>query len=264
MKNNTDFHLLFAQALLQPTIDSLPLMGPLSDGDQRRRFNVYRNNRAVSLIDNLQSSYPAINKLVGIEFFKAAARGFIDQHPPNGPVMAEYGREFGTYLSGLPNTGSLPYFEDIALLEWQWLQAYHCADVEVLQASALMEIPAGSIMDVRLLCHPSLSVITSQWPVGSIWTVCTQGADSGVSPANIDMKKGETVVITRPELQVLVNIVPESGAAFLDALQEGNTVGDSASSALEIDSTFDTGTHLAGLLSLGVFSDLSIHQMSDK
>jgi len=49
---------------------------------QSRRFNIYRNNRAVSLIESLKATFPAVNKLVGDEYFSAVARSFIDEHPP--------------------------------------------------------------------------------------------------------------------------------------------------------------------------------------
>lgn len=258
MPHKTNFHGSFAQALQSPTTDCSLLIDHNPEGDQGRRFNVYRNNRAVSLMESLQRSYPAICSLVGDEFFNAAARGFIDQHPPTGPVMAEYGREFGPYLTTLPNTETLPYLEDVATLEWQWLQSYHCENRTALQIKALAGIESSSVLDLRLGCHPALYVLKSRWPVGSIWTLCTQNSNSDIQPSDVDMTLSETVLITRPSLEVLVNIIPASGALFLDALKQGNTVGDAAASALEADPLFDTGTHLAGLLSLGVFSDLSI------
>jgi hypothetical protein len=71
------------------------------------------------------------------------------------------------------------------------------------------------------------------------------------------MNRSEAVVVTRPALTVLTNVVPASGQLFLSALVRGSTIGEAAESALSRDENFNTGEHLAGLLSLGAFSKLS-------
>lgn len=58
------------------------------------RFGVYRNNVFASLTAVLRSRYPVIERLVGEEFFKAAAGLFIAAHPPSTPVLIEYGERF--------------------------------------------------------------------------------------------------------------------------------------------------------------------------
>ncbi len=259
MPQATDFHTRFARALEDPTLDSQPLLKQCAAGDQRRRFDIYRNNRATSLIDALRSTYPAVHKLVGDAFFNSIARGYIDHHPPVGPVMAEFGGEFAGYLNALQNTEAVPYLHDVAVLEWHWLQAYHSIDAPVLDLETLAQAGAQTLPDLQLQCHPSLFTLQSAWPVGTIWTICTNAGDSAGDASAVDMHVGEVVVITRPALQVLTNIVPESGRIFLTGLQAGKTIGDAAEAALDADDTFNTGEHLAGLVSLGAFSNFSTH-----
>lgn len=255
MQPSSDFHIQFAQALENPDSDCRALISHTGSKDQRRRFDIYRNNRAASLIDSLRSTYPAILSLVGEQFFSAAARGFIDRHAPTGPVMAEYGAGFGEYLSTLPNTGSVPYLQDIATLEWSWLQAYHSADGSVLTLEALAQAGLENISDLQLTQHPALFTLQSQWPVGSMWSVCTNQAE-GLTAADINLTNAEAVVITRPSLEVLTNVVPASGHCFLLALMEGKSIGEAAELALGVDANFNTGDHLAGLVSLGAFSNI--------
>ena len=257
MPQKTDFHSRFAQALQDPQINTRPLLKPTGTANQRRRFDVYRNNRAVSLIDNLRSTYPAIFRLVGEDFFNAAARSYIDRHPPTGPVMAEYGGEFGDCMAAMPNTDSVPYLADIASLEWQRLQSYHSANSPVLNINELAKIDSAELVNLRLQRHPAFSAIQSRWPIGSIWTICTSDAESATSPAEVNMQRSESVVVTRPGLEVLTNVIPATGYLFLNALVQGKTIGDAAEPALTEDPTFDTGSHLAGLVALGVFSDIN-------
>lgn len=268
------FHSRFAQALRRSDVDSSSLLRPVSTGDQQRRFNVYRNNRMVSLIDSLRSTYPAIQKLVGEEFFKASARAYVETNPPMQPVMAEYGSSFGCFISALPGTDRFPFLADVAELEWQCLQSFHAADANVLDVTALSAIASESIMDVSMQCHPALHVIESSWPVGTIRANClagnlqARGLQSGdlqgedlqsgdtQSRQSVDMRQGETLVISRPELQVQVNSLDNTAAVFLCALQAGESLTAAAEQALERDLTFDAGANLVGLIGLGAFSGI--------
>lgn len=246
------FHQHFAHALANPDTDSDPLLK--AGASARRRFDIYRNNRVASLIDALRQSYPATAQLVGEEFFKASARAFVDAHPPTQPVMAEYGREFGQFVASLPNTSVLPYLQDVAELEWWRLQAYHSADAPVLSVAVLAEIPPQQLMQIRLQGHPALYLIQSQWPIGSIWTNSVSARDAA---APVNLQQPQAVVITRPELQVQVNLVEQAAAAFLQALQQSAELGVAAEQALAVDDTFDAGANLAGLISLGAFCGYS-------
>lgn len=253
---NQSFHKRFAQGLSRFDANSMSLLKPVGTGDQQRRFNIYRNNRVVSLIDALRSTYPAIEKLVGDEFFKASARAYIEAHPPTQPVMAEYGSGFGQFISAFPGTGRFPFLADVAELEWQYLQSFHSADAAVIDATALSAIASESIMYIGMDCHPALHVIESAWPVGTIWTSCVRETDSSL----VDMQQGEAVVITRPDLQVQVNTVDSAAVIFLNAIRAGDTLTAAAEQALESDMTFDAGAGLVSLLALGAFSGFKEHK----
>ncbi|MEM7361356.1 MAG: DNA-binding domain-containing protein, partial [Pseudomonadota bacterium] len=215
-------------------------------------FNIYRNNRVVSLIDSLRSIYPALHKLLGEDFFKASARAFIESQPPTQPVMAEYGRHFGAFVATLPGVEKYPFLSDVAQLDWSYLQAFHSEDAPVLDITALSTLPPESVMQVQICCHPALHIVESPWPAGTIWNNSLhQSQPSSHTP---DMQRGEAVVITRPELQVQVNIVDSAEAVFLRKLQSGETLAAAAEKALEFDTTFDAGAALIGLIGLGAFS----------
>lgn len=213
----------------------------------------------VSLIDALHSTYPAMHRLLGDEFFKASAKAYIEAHPPTQPVMAEYGDNFGHFVSALPTVSGLPYLSDVAELEWCNLQAYHSADAPVFNVAQLSSVPPDTIMDIGFICHPALHVIESRWPVGSIWMMST--STSRTTDSSINMNQAEAILITRPELQVHVNIVSDAAAKFLRSIQKGDPLGIAAQNALEKDETFDAGSNLTGLIGLGAFRALTENSM---
>src|SRR6267143_1204213 len=54
------------------------------------RYNVYRNNVTVSLINALAANFPATQRITGVEFFRAMARFHIRATPPTSPLLFEY------------------------------------------------------------------------------------------------------------------------------------------------------------------------------
>jgi len=65
---------VFSAALLDAALPAPPgLVGP--DGEPGpKRFAVYRNNVVVGLVEALRDAFPAVCRIVGIEFFEAMAR----------------------------------------------------------------------------------------------------------------------------------------------------------------------------------------------
>lgn len=238
-------------ALNDPTQQSPEsVLGREADGTSRR-FNIYRNNRAGSLIDALSSTYPVLYRLLGDEFFRAAARQFIDITPPKSPVLSEYGYGFGAFVQRLPGTSNFPYLADVAELEWHRLQSYHAANDLVLAPDALQSIEPTNLVGCWLKRHSATALVESQWPVGSIWAN-SQGGDAG----QVNISQAEAVLITRPRLEVQLQLLSSDGALFLQHLLEGSTIAEAATHCLTQNRDFDTGTHLQGLIGMGAFSKI--------
>jgi hypothetical protein len=92
----------------------------------------------------------------------------------------------------------------------------------------------------------------SNYPASSIWAA--HQSDGEVKPP--EQWLGEDTLVTRPNADVLVRILPAGGSVFAHALREGATLGE-AHSAVDIEG-FDPGTHLVGLIEAGAISELLI------
>ena len=90
---------MFSSALLRPERETPSLIaGPKGKGAVKR-YNVYRNNVTVSLIEALAAIFPAVRRITGEEFFRAMARFHIRETPPNSPLLFEYGRDFPAFIA---------------------------------------------------------------------------------------------------------------------------------------------------------------------
>jgi hypothetical protein len=238
----------FARALLWRDEAVPPSVRGPSSTPPNRRFTVYRNNVFASLTACLAARFPAVARLVGAEFFAAAARVFIDRAPPSSPALFEYGEEFAAFLQTFEPARSLPYLPDVARLEWHIAAAYHAADARPVGASALQRLGEDA-PDARIDLHPSCTALLSRYPVYSIWHTNTR--DEVVRRIDAD-SGGEAVLIVRPQFDVSVVRLDATGAyAFITALKAGHSLELSAEVALEVDGRFNLGAVLAELFRCG-------------
>ncbi|WP_306258139.1 DUF2063 domain-containing protein [Pararhizobium sp. IMCC21322] len=243
----------FAEALLQP---GSPVPDGVTNPDgvpATKRFDVYRNNVIVSLIDALASRFPVVQTLVGEEFFQAAAREFAINHPPASPVMLHYGTGFPDFLDGFPPAASVPYLGDVARLESARRAAYHAENAQPLDPAQLEQIAPDQFEVLTFQTHPSLSLIESDYAILSIWQANSQG-----SALDVPIATPQSILICRPMLEVEVRGLPQGAYAFLSALQQGGTLGAAAQAGLLSNPAFDLASTLTGALSAGVFTDFKI------
>jgi len=127
----------FATGLFDPSRDTPSAVAGPQGHAAAKRYNVYRNNVTVSLIETLAAIYPAVQRITGADFFRAMARSHIRATPPTSPLLFDYGRDFPAFIQQWEYAQSMPWLADTARLERAWLDAYHAADVEPLSSDAL-------------------------------------------------------------------------------------------------------------------------------
>jgi hypothetical protein len=239
----------FAAALLDPRLPT-PAGCVAPDGHpDSKRFAVYRNNVASSLIDALADAYPAVRRLLGERCFRGTARIHVAQDPPRSPVLLEYGAGFPGFLAAFEPLSSLPYLADVARIERAWLEAYHAPEASSLEPSTLIGISDQRAADLCFTLHPSLRIVRSPFPALTIWRMNV--ADGEPRELRLDAG-GEDALITRAEAEVEARSLSPGGAIFLGTLAGGKTLGEAALAASRVDEQFNLTDHLTGLLESGL------------
>lgn len=225
----------------------------------QKRFNVYRNNVALSLINVLGDTFPVTKELTGEDFFTSMARHFISGNLPKSPVMLTYGDIFPAFVKAYKPAESLPFLSDIAALEWARNAAYHGQDAVPLAIEELAGFQEEEIPALTFALHPTLSLLSSDWPIVSIWHAHQQEepeeALKNLGPLE---KSAEQALILRPHLDVNVQTISASALHFLKQLSKGRTFGESVEEAVKQDPSFDLPANLAGLFNSGAVTSISI------
>ncbi len=242
----------FVDALLDPA-KPVPSELVVPNGESvDRRFNIYRNNVIVSLIEALAEAFPVVRAIVGDAFFDAMAGVYVRAHPPSSPRMMFYGADLADFLNSFEPAAQLAYLPDVARLEHARRVVYHAADDPVADLSILGACDATTITRARFELRAACCIIRSSFPVYSIWRFNATKDRSPVGHA------AEDVLVSRPEDAVLVNRLPPGGADFLGALQSGQPLGQAADRAVGVTPEFDLNANLAALFAKRIIKTVSI------
>jgi hypothetical protein len=237
----------FAAALTDPA-RSVPagVTGPAGQA-AGNRFDVYRNNVAVSLTEALIAGFPVVHALVGDDFFRAMAGVFWRAHPPRTPVLTAWGDDLPAFLAGFAPAARLPFLADVARLELAVRHACHAADTVPADPARLAALDAAALTKARLRLAPAVGLVRSAWPVATIWLAHRPGGPAlpgAAAPA-------EDALVTRPGFDPIVTALPPGGGAFVAALIAGQSFGAAADAA---GPGFDLAAALAPLLAGGAIA----------
>jgi hypothetical protein len=248
----------FSPPLINPDQATPPTVGGPNGKAAVKRYNVYRNNVTVSLIDALAAAFPAVQRITGVEFFRAMARFHIRATPPQSPLLFEYGHDFPAFIDQYEYAQSMPWLADIARIERAWLDAYHAADVAPLSPAALASILPERLEHLVFTPHAATRIVRSRFAAVTIFAANRSEEPVGL----IDAGVAEDALITRPDLDIIVRHLPPGGAVFLTNLISARTLGQAAAAALEAEPAFDIGASIAGMVEAGVFTSANIGEGS--
>lgn len=152
------------------------------------RLAIYRHTVTDKLTTALRLTFPAVDRLVGSDFFGGAARLFIKDDPPWRADLATYGEGFPEFLGSFPPAASLPYLGGVARLEWAVACARHAADAPPLSPSLLLGIDLDDPGDIVFQGHPAIALIAAEYPVDAIWDAVL--ARNEAAMAAVDLASG--------------------------------------------------------------------------
>lgn len=242
---------LFNLSLLNP---EQPVPAGLSDSAKRpagRRFDVYRNNIAVSLREALHDGFPVIAKLLGNKNMDGLAGMYLRAHPPSSPLMMHYGAEFPAFLANTAQLAHLGYLADVARMELAIRQSYHAADATAITPDVLASLSPDALMATTITLAPAVQVIRSDWPIYDIWRFNTQ--ENAAKPRPVP----QDVLITRPEFDPIPQLLRPGAATWIEALRTGQNIGTAHDSALADTADFDLAAPLTLLLQGGALISLT-------
>ncbi|MBT2321112.1 putative DNA-binding domain-containing protein [Variovorax paradoxus] len=237
----------FAAALFAPEDIADPVVRELV---AQPAFAVYRNTVMKGCIDALEANFPAVARLVGSEWFRAAAALHVAAEAPRDGRLLNYGSGFPDFLQGFEPAAELVYLPGVARLDALWCEAHAAQDAPVLDAAWLARCTPELLATLVLRPHPAARwAWFDEQPVYSIWA----RNRTTVEDEEELVWQAEGALLTRPADTVVWRPITQAGCAFLDACVAGSPLADAADRALAIDPDADLSALLESLLRAGAF-----------
>ena len=276
----------FSRYLRTGTVGALS--GFLAENADPARLRVYRNGFLKACIEALRANYPSVERLVGEERFPALARPYVDAHPPRTASLAEYGEGFPKFIEDTSDTHRLAYLTSFAVMDRAWSEVFFAEDAEVPAAAAGTALsdgasgdagtpvnsgqglappegrpvpepngadqggPAGglpadpeTLMNLRGRLSPRVRMVSLDYHVLDAWSRLRQG---GLGDRTEIRCVAQQILIRRDGAQVLYRDLARPEHMFLARIAAGQSCGDAAGAALDIDAGFDLVAAFASLL----------------
>ncbi|WP_115262274.1 DNA-binding domain-containing protein [Legionella wadsworthii] len=133
------------------------------------RFNIYRNNIIKNLSHALETTFPAIWKLIGRECAHHIASLFCQQeiNLPQTNNLDEWGEKFPGFLQKNSSLKGLVYLKDIAEYEWLKYKSYRAPNFKLLNPLELKK-KLERFGELRLYLNPSLNLLSSLYSLKEV------------------------------------------------------------------------------------------------
>src|SRR5690606_33849612 len=141
----------------------------------------------------LASSFPAVRRLVGEDFFNAAAAAYFAAAPPRLRTLVAYGESFPRFLETMPSAMATPYLGDVARLDRAWLEAHIAAEAPALAPGDLAHLDADALAAAHVTLHPSARLVHCGWRIHDIWVA--NRADGPAAQAQHTLTRGAQAVL---------------------------------------------------------------------
>jgi hypothetical protein len=205
-------------------------LAALLRGDERcaavARLEVYANAYFQRVHDALAEDYGALAAALGPAWFHDLVTAYLMAHPPAHPSLRFAGAQLGRFLetdaAAAPFRRRFPFAADLARLEWALADAFDAADAEVLGREALAAIPLPDWEALALALHPSVQVLSLDWPVH----VLRESFDAGRGAARPPPARAPTAVLVwRRDERVFFRTAEPVEAELLGAVRAGARFG---------------------------------------
>lgn len=217
-------------------------------------FSIYRNNIRSALISTLQETYPLIVKLLGEDFFKVACREYIAQYPSRSSNLNDYGEYFSHFLAHYPPVKNLIYLVEVAEFEWICHRLYFAADHSGFDVSRLRPLVKDQYENIHFSLHPALVVKKFHYPMLDIIDLCNHRSDK-----EVDITQGSiNLIIARRDFEIKLIPIADADFQFLNAIQEGATLGQAYMATQRYDTKWDIEKKLVDYIQQKVIVDCDL------
>ncbi|MDO9238216.1 MAG: putative DNA-binding domain-containing protein [Aquabacterium sp.] len=214
-------------------------------------LRAYQLNAQATSQRVLASTYPTMAAMLGTDTLDMLARLLWQTQPPNCGDLGQWGGHLADLLNSHPDLQDWPWLADSARLDWAVHLSERAHDTTV-DTDSLQRLGDTAPQNLRLHLQPHVHILTSAWPVASLWTAHRLDSPQQEDAARSALQagSGETAVVWRHDWhgQVQVQGLPAPVAAWMQQVAGEH---DLATLLNQADGDFDFTAWLTEALTKG-------------
>lgn len=204
-----------------------------------RGLKAYQANAGALAERALAAAFPVLQQLLGEESFAGLARAHWRQTPPTRGDMACWGDALPAFIEAAEQLREEPYLADVARLEWALHVAASAGDVGDASDAVpgIESLAAADPAHLFLQLAPGTAVLPSPHPIVSIWHAHQSSASEGDARfaavrSAFAAQLGERALVWRQGFKPWVQAISAAEAAFVQAVQAGQSLASALSSSV--------------------------------
>ena len=187
------------------------------------RLDVYAGGYVARVRESLTEVYEAVRQILGPDRFGELCASYVAKHHSQDYNLNYVGRYLSSYLVDSEWSKEFPFLADLAQLEWQINQAFHSFDEVPLNPADIRSIPPEKWENLRIVFQPSVSLLSTHWPVLDLWL----GRHQPIGKLSAHKTQiPERILIGRRELKVRCERLDHNQFELVRHLLGGETLGD--------------------------------------
>ncbi len=220
--------------------------------DAPQRLGIYHHAYRARLVEVLADSFAKTHLFMGSETFEEDAALFAVSHPPMTRSLGRYGAELPAFLGS--RYPSNPELQELAQLDWDLRTRFDGPNVAALNAESAQQTTADHAPDwlsQPAPLHPSLLLRPITTNVVQIW----QAIDKDAEVPEVQPSQASALAVWRHGLQPHFQSLQAAEADFLQRLQDGGSIDQTATQMVESNHLTDPqqlGQWLQSWLALGL------------
>ena len=216
------------------------------------RLQIYRNAVLATQVDTLETSFPAVRRMLGEDCFDGWATRYAAWNGSHSGNLQNLGHDFAGFLQGQSDLAGLRWLGDLARLEWLRQRTILAAEAPALAMTTLHASLLAADGDPGLRLLPCVHALGSALPVLDVWHFSQSPDDMA-----LDLHAGpQGALLWREHGQVAMQACSPATATFIAALIDGITVANAMAAAQQVDASVTLAPLLAPLLDNALVQDV--------
>jgi hypothetical protein len=185
------------------------------------RIDIYKEGYVLRLLEIMEKDFPIFRQIVGEDFFKKIACGYIERYPSYHFSICMFSRHLSKYLLEM---GYEPYLSEIVTFEWALSCALDALDAPQIGVDYLSTVAPESWPDIQFTFHPSLELYEFDFNVPQV-VYAHMTHQETIPEINREESKGGWI-IWRYALSSYFESVTPAQVGMIQAIREEKTFAE--------------------------------------